>query len=533
MMKSALLAALLTALVVVSNAAAVAVCVRENADQCGFLMKMMMTSSAALPPHHDCDCYDFCNGLLVGCGGGANQREDNPDVAGCFQDSERVRGCTKDDVLVLEQEQEQQAQQQQEERSLQTTVIGPPLPPCPAGQFRRGTGAPCVNCLRCAYNAIARVNCVAHAANPAQCECNPGLVTNGRGGCLVPPSTIGGGSLDGGGRPCTGCGFNSSPVPGVYCITNAADPRQCQCNPGYVSNGRGGCDRTYPTIVAPVPVPRPVPVPAPFPIASTTIGVITECSPGMTLVPGRGCVTCQDCAWYARPLVTCVTNRADMRQCECQRGYTLNVQGECLLVTTTIIPPGGGGGSGGGIGSGSLVDDGAYRCDRLGYCRMGYGQPCLLRQSCGPNGAPLLPCVHNNADENQCRCQDGYRMNMGACVRVGGGSVTPGDGGGGGLPPCPAGQYRRGNECANCGRCPWNASPLVTCVEFSGDPAQCRCNPGYESNFRGGCRISSGSTTSMEALESAAAAASHQYPLGAAWATVGGWLFATFMHLLW
>jgi hypothetical protein len=133
-------------------------------------------------------------------------------------------------------------------------TIGGALPSCPAGTFRRGVDAPCVSCLTCAYNAYRITECVTNGADPSQCQCNPGLLPNGRGGCL--PPNVGGGTLDnnnaGGGtldnnnpvmnpRPCTGCGFNAAPVPGVTCVTNAADPSQCQCNAGYMNNGRGGC----------------------------------------------------------------------------------------------------------------------------------------------------------------------------------------------------------------------------------------------------------------------------------------------------
>jgi hypothetical protein len=136
--------------VVVANKARISsTCVRSNVDQCGFLMNAHWTTAAdtdAANDSEDCDCYDFCQGQFVGCGGG----EDSAAAGGNdhHESSEWVWGCTIDDMTtttVAGQKQQDEAETAiaAASRSLQSSTIyvGQTVSACPAGTFCRGVGA--------------------------------------------------------------------------------------------------------------------------------------------------------------------------------------------------------------------------------------------------------------------------------------------------------------------------------------------------------------------------------------------------------
>lgn len=72
-----------------------------------------------------------------------------------------------------------QATDVEQRRSLQTAG-------CPAGTFKSSLEAiaPCIPCLRCAWNQVQLIECVTFPPDTNQCQCMDGFVSNGKAGCL-------------------------------------------------------------------------------------------------------------------------------------------------------------------------------------------------------------------------------------------------------------------------------------------------------------------------------------------------------------
>lgn len=196
-------------------------------------------------------------------------------------------------------------------------------------------------------------------------------------------------------------------------------------------------------------------------------GFVDNCPDGsFSLNPGSPCVACLSCSRNASPLVQCVTNAADVTQCECDRGFRSNGRGGCPPDRT--------------IGSGSLDNTGACA---VGQFRPNPNGPCFPCLSCGANAFPRTNCVIDRNDLGQCGCHAGYSRSNGVCVPVGGGSIPPAT--------CAPGTFRSSPgpnaPCVPCLSCAWNAFALTSCVQNTADPAQCQCKPGFRPNGRGGC----------------------------------------------
>ena len=182
------------------------------------------------------------------------------------------------------------------------TIAGGSLDPvvCAVGEYRPDPNGPCVPCLSCGDNAFPRTNCVIDTTDPNQCGCFAGYFRS-NGVCIA----VGGGSVEP--PPCPEGTFRSSPDPNAPCVAclscpwnasprtncvqNAADPNQCQCNPGFFPNGRGGCLRVGPGEPCAVGDYRPD--------------------------PNGPCVPCLSCGDNAFPRTNCVTDTTDPSQCGC------------------------------------------------------------------------------------------------------------------------------------------------------------------------------------------------------------------------
>ncbi|MBR6422644.1 hypothetical protein IKS86_08040 [bacterium] len=220
----------------------------------------------------------------------------------------------------------------------------------------------------------------------------------------------------------------SSPCAGIDCdghgiCDDSSGRAVCECEEGYVPNGKPGCDLVTDSCEN-------------VSCENWQICINGDCKAN---TDGGFCGTNSDCSG---------SSQCDPETHKCKGpcdGITCNNHGECHEGTAY----------GSGYGSGSSYQSDGIHCD----CEEGYrpetiGEiPTCIDENCSLECGDNSYCDINGEGEEYCKCIDGYKQNEnGDCVKdENGGSDTP--------------------ECTlECG--------YGTC-EFEGDDAICKCPEGY------------------------------------------------------